>query len=421
MERYMGLSRRAFVRRAVAVGGVGALAACVERSGMPDLPAGPADLSTIPERQHAWNTALATDGHGNVRAPRHHVLLLLTASGSGPPTDADRDTLETTLRALERAVPRGNDGLAFTIGYSPAYFARLGGGPTGADLPEPRALASFEDPAFDRPDAVLHLASDHGQVVLAAEAALFGEREGLNDQVFETDLSDVFERDDRRTGFVGAGLPADNDDVAGIPDGAVDDESPMFMGFKSGFKENQATEDQVTITTGPFAGGTTQQISRIRLNLGQWYNQDSRDQRVAKMFCPMHAEEGLVEGTGDNLGDSSQLGECPAHTEDDARTRGLVGHSQKSARARREDSPIILRRDFASTDGDHTGLHFVSLQREITDFVETREAMNGADLVGSTAVGQRTNNGILQYMTVDRRGNYLIPPRSLRAFPPADP
>jgi len=47
--------------------------------------------------------------------------------------------------------------------------------------------------------------------------------------------------------------------------------------------------------------------------------------------------------------------------------------------------------------------------------------MNGTDVADESAVGQRLNNGILQYMRVERRGNYLLPPRDLRALPPADP
>ena len=234
-------------------------------------------------------------------------------------------------------------------------------------------------------------------------------------------LEGVFERIDRRTGFVGEGLPADNQDVEGVPDSKpVSEEAPLFMGFKSGFRKNQASEDRVTISRGPFAGRTTQHVSRIRLNPQQWYEQDTREQRVAKMFCPAHASEDRVEGAGENLGDSSGLGDCPAHTEEDARTEGLVGHSQKSARAREDDSPLILRRDFNSTDDDRAGLHFVSLQRSIEDFVATREAMNGGSVAEESAVGRRTNNGILQYMSVERRGNYLVPPRSARALPTPD-
>jgi hypothetical protein len=88
---------------------------------------------------------------------------------------------------------------------------------------------------------------------------------------------------------------------------------------------------------------------------------------------------------------------------------------------REDDSPIILRRDFDSTDEGKAGVHFLSLQRGISDFEDTREAMNGTDLVERSALGQRNNNGILQYMNVDRRGNYLVPPRRHRSLPVARP
>lgn len=425
-QRNRGIDRRTFVKAAVAIGGSAALSACMARVGPPDLPQGTDDPSTLPERQHAWNGSLPTDDHGNAVAPRHRVLLPLNYANDGEPTDDDRQRVERALRTLERAYPRSNDdsvGLLFTMSYSPAYFDRFDASlPSAVNLPEPEALSPIEDPAFDNPDAVLHLASDYGQVVLAAEEALFGETDELNGIDVTDTLTDCFEQVDRRTGFVGAGLPAEHQDVTGVPDSEpVSDDAPLYMGFKSGFKKNQASEDAVSIPDGPFADGTTQHISHIRLNLQQWYEQDSRDQRVAKMFCPVHAEEGRVEGTGENLGDSSQLDGCPAHAEEDGRTHGMVGHTQKSARARKDDSPLILRRDFNSTDGGEAGLHFLSLQRTISDFVDTREAMNGTDLAEKSAVGQRTNNGILQYMSVKRRGNYLIPPRSLRSLPPANP
>ena len=413
-----GIPRREFVKSAVAIGGTTALSACLDRFGSPDVPAGPDDLSTLPERQHAWNAALATDEAGNQLAPRHDLLLLLDLTSRGPPSEDARRTVERSLRSLERAYRRGHDGLLFTVGYTPSYFDRFEASlPDGVDLPAPKALASFEDPKLDHPDAVVHLGSDHGEVVMAAEEALRGNRETLNGVEVRASLDGVFDVADRRTGFVGEGLPAEHQDVNGIPDSnPVPEEAPLYMGFKSGFRKNQASEDRVTIAEGPFAGGTTQHVSNIALHLDQWYEQDSRDQRVGKMFCPYHAEKDLVEGTGENLGTGTRMDECPAPSES-AREKGFVGHSQKSARARRNDSPIILRRDFNSTDGDQAGLHFVSLQRRIGDFVETREAMNGNDVAANSAVGQQTNNGILRYMTVQRRGNYLLPPRSLRALP----
>lgn len=424
-EHQRGIPRREFVKAAVAIGGASALSACLNREQTPDLPQGPDDLSTLPNRQHAWNDSLKTDEHGNHVPPRHRLLLYLNYANDGQPTEQDRSTVAQALRTLNRAYPWSHEGLLFTVSYSSAYFDRFDDPLSeSVDLPAPKALAPFEDPKLDQPDAVIHLASDYGSVVLGAEEALFGEKGSLNGVEMKQTLSDVFDQKDRRTGFIGEGLPADHQDVDGVPDSKpVPDDAPMYMGFKSNFEKNQASEDSVTIETGPFSGGTTQQISMIRLHLQQWYEQDSRYHREATMFCPVHAEKGLVEGTGENLGDSSKMTEtgCPAHTTEHAREHGVVGHSQKSARARENDNPIMLRRDFDSTDDGRATLHFLALQRSISDFVKTREEMNGTDVASQSAVGQRLNNGILQYMTVTNRGNYLVPPRDRRALPTTQP
>jgi len=421
MPEKRGIPRRDFLRSAVAIGGTAAFSACLGREEV-DVPTGPDDLSSYPQRQHAWNDVLPSDDHGNVVAPRHRVLLFLNLQENGPPTETDRTTVETALEGIEHAYERSGDGLVVTMSYSPAYFDRFDSSlPESVDLPSPEALAPFEDPKLDTSDAVVHLASNHAQVVLGTEEALKGNQATLNgvDQP-DAALTDVFEELDRRTGFIGDGLPAENADVEGVPSDKVPDDAPLFMRFKSGFTKTQASEDRVTIQSGPFAGGTTQHISKLRLNLNQWYNQDDRWQREAKMFCPYHAENDVIEGAGDNLGNSSKIDEC-GPTKETARDMGVVGHSQKSARARTDDQPIILRRDFDSTDGGHARLHFLALQRTISDFVNTREAMNGTDIAEQSAVAQRNNNGILQYIRTERRGNFLVPPRSHRALPPANP
>jgi hypothetical protein len=53
----------------------------------------------------------------------------------------------------------------------------------------------------------------------------------------------------------------------------------------------------------------------------------------------------------------------------------------------------------------------------MTDFEEVRAAMNGEDLTDIPTIRQRVNNGILEYIFVKRRGNFLVPPRPLRALP----
>ncbi len=410
------LSRRDFFKAAVAIGGTSALAACLDRQDA-DVPQGGGE---VPDRQHAWNEVLRRDDHGNILAPRHHVLLFLDYDGDD--IDADREVTDDAFGSLERAYEWSHEGLLFTVGYSPYYFDRFDE-PLDAELPEPEPMASFENPDLDDGDAIVHLASDHPSAVLGAEEALLGERDEANGVGIDADLTGVFEEVDRRTGFVGEGLPAEHQDVGGVPDSEpVPEDSPLYMGFKSGFSESQATEDGVTLgdNAGGFAGGTTQHVSHLHLDLEQWYEQDSRYQRVSKMFCPAHADEERVEGVGENLGSASGVHDCP-EAEENARTHGTVGHAQKAERARENGRPPLLRRDFDSTDGGRAGIHFVSLQDGIEEFVNVREAMNADDVVEESAVGNRNNNGILQYITAQSRGNYLVPPRELRALPPASP
>nr|WP_206335634.1 Tat pathway signal protein [Natronolimnobius sp. AArcel1] len=414
---------------AVAAGGTAALSACLGSDGddasSVDVPSGTDEPESLPTRQHAWNDALTTDEHGTVQPPAHHVLVALSLQDNvvedGRVDNSARETTETALRALERAYEWSNEGLVFTLGYTPAYFDRFDESlPELVDLPEPEALTGQESPDFDDFDAVFHLASDSPEVVIEAEEGLFGEVETLNgvDPELETDLSAVFDRleDQRRTGFVGDGLPADHTDTDGVPE-SVPEDAPFFMGFRSGFQESQATEDRVTLESGPFAGGATQHVESMDINLTQWFNQENHFQRVSKMFSHEHATEDLVGDVGETLTGSSELrDERIDSTAADARSHNVVGHAQKAARAREDGEPLLLRRDFNTVDSGGPGLHFVSLQHDIDEFVRVREAMTGADLDVPMA-----NNGIRHYIFVTRRGNYLVPPRPLRALPPADP
>jgi hypothetical protein len=346
--------------------------------------------------------------------------LLVDYADEGTPSAGEREQVESALSSLERAFEYGNDGLLLTVGYSPSYFDRYDEElPDSVDLPEPEGLMPTDDPDLDTQDAIIHLASDHAEAVLAAEEALLGEKAEVNGVEMESDVGDVFETVDRRTGFIGDGMPAERQDVDGIPEGEpVPEDSPLYMGFKSGFKKNRASEDSVTIEEGPFAGGTTEHVSKILLHLDEWYgDENDREDRVGKMFCPFHAEKEKVEGAGHNLGDSSGMDECEEDVIQTAKEKEVVGHSQKMLSVREDDEPIILRRDFDSTDDDQSSLHFASLQQTISDFVDTREAMNGLEVSQKSTVGTWSDNGILQALETVNRGNYLLPPRPKRALP----
>lgn len=420
------LSRRQFVRAAVAAGGTAALSACLDTEDREslDAPTGVSDPGTLPDRQHAWNDVLPVDSDGNVSRASHHIFLSLSLTGE--PDSAGREQVETTLKTLERALEWGPDGVLFTLGYTPAYFDRFDGSlPDSVDLPDPEpitAITAESQVEIDDSDAMLHLASDDPAVVLAVEEALFGETDSLNGTAIDEGLTPVFERTSRRTGFVGAGLPADRQTgLDGIPEGEpVPEEAPFFMGFRSGFRESQATEDRVTIESGAFAGGSTQHFESMELDLEIWFDDNDHEQRVARMFSPEHAREESVGAVGEKL--ETETG-APAVTEEiheHAREEGAVGHAQKLARARDDGQPVLLRRDVNTTDGDAAGLHFLSLQREMTEFTRVREAMLGEEF-HQHGLGPRQPNGILQYIRLRRWGSYLLPPRSLRSLPQPSP
>ena len=417
-------SRRRFLKAALAVGGASALSACLDRFGDEPIPQGVDDPTALPDRQFAWNDSLDRDDGGNVVLPEHHLLLYLRYDGEGElPTAADRETLDAALRTIERAFEWSNRGVVFDLGYSPAYFDRFGESlPDSVDLPPPRRLTPVDTPALDEQDALLHLASDRSDALMRIEETLFGSGDTLNGVDVAGRLGDVFTVEDRRTGFIGPGLPAANQGVGGIPeDGPVPEEAPLFMGFKAGFAANQATEEYVTLSEGPFAGGTTKHVARIRQQLDKWYGENSHDEMVAKLFSPQLAESGAVDGVGNNLGDDSGItDEIYEAIDETADEFGLVGHAEKAARGNRDEAGNIrtLRRHVESTDDGNASLHFPSYQQEISEFEAVQEAMNGSDLVRDhPEIDPRVKNGIFRYIFVENRGNFLVPPRSLRAFP----
>jgi hypothetical protein len=363
----------------------------------------------LPARQHAWDAYLGVDGQGNPVSPKFGRLLFFDVNGEPGPAYAR--LLEAALRTLERAFPWRSSGLLFAAAWGPGYFSDVLR--AASPVPPATALSDFEQPALDDYHLCLHLASDNESRLAAIEAALTrGTPLPGAPADGHLDISSALRWRQTRTGFVGSGLPAAHQDVNGIPDGQpVSKDAPLFMGFKSALRRNQASEDEVTIPDGPFAGGTTMHVSYLRLRLGTWYGQLSQRERVARMYAPQVTPEQVSQFTTDAESDPGLLGQ--------AITRyGVIGHAQTSARARRHGSPVILRRDFNTVDGGLAGLHFVSLQAAIADFVATRTAMNATSAqLQNPSITDTVNNGINEFIFVLGRGNYLLPARRQRSFP----
>ena len=363
--------------------------------------------SGLPARQHAWTDTLARDSDGNPVAPRFDRLVFFNVHGD--PSPAHARVLEAALRTLERTYQWRPSGLLFTAGWGPGYFERSLH--AQSPIPHARGLSDFESPAIDDYDLCLHLAGDDERRLAAIEAALLSTAP-LPGADGPLDISSALRWQETRTGFTGAGLPAQRQDVSGIPPGnPVPNSAPLFMGFKSGLRRNQASEDDVTIHSGPFAGGTTMQVSYMRLSLDTWYQNLSERERVARMYAPQVTPEQVAHFTTDASSDPDLLGQA-------INRYGVIGHAQTSARARRNKKPLIIRRDFNTIDGGQAGLHFVSIQRTIEDFITTRNAMNAASAqLQNPSITDTVNNGINEFIFVVKRANYILPTRSQRSFP----
>ncbi len=410
-----GWTRRRFFLGAATVAAGGAAAgvaldrAETSHGSAPEIPkvALGSQPAGLPTRQFAWTATLKTDRDGNPIAPRHDRLLFFDVQAT--PSPAAARLLEASLRTLERAFAWGPGGLLFTAGWAPGYFERS----LRIQSPIPRAkrLSEFELPAIDDYDLCLHLACDDERRLADVEAGLV-HGAPLTGSDGHLTLASALRWRETRTGFVGQGLPAAHQDVGGIPPGSpVKQQTPLFMGFKSGLRHNQATEESVTIPTGAFAQGTTMQVSYMRLRLDSWYDELSERERIARMYAPQVTPEQVKHFTTDAKSDPNLIGQAISHY-------GVIGHSQTSARARRHGQPVIIRRDFNTVDGGQAGLHFVSIQRSIADFVRTRKAMNATQVqLINPGITDTVNNGINEFMFVLKRANYIIPSRAQRSFP----
>jgi hypothetical protein len=152
----------------------------------------------------------------------------------------------------------------------------------------------------------------------------------------------------------------------------------------------------------------------MREPLRSWYDKLSEQDRISLMYSPQTDAAKVKKITEDKADTTADT----KHIVDAIKTYGMVGHSQATAQARKHGRPLIIRRDFNTTDDDYAGLHFVSVQRSIQDFVVTRNAMNaqGAHNINKHVTDTK-NNGINAFIKVKRRANYIKPSRAHRSFP----
>ncbi|HKV83757.1 MAG TPA: hypothetical protein VJN88_04330 [Ktedonobacterales bacterium] len=372
--------------------------------------------------------------------------LVITATLTRAPTLADQTRLEAALRAVESAYAYAPSGVFALVGWGLPYFrahipdavvsARLPRTVDGTNAPALIDAVRFpSDPAatlLESNDVVFHLRSDRLDNLHDVQNALFGRSGKLAGRSAPAaNVSDLFHVTSIRTGFVGAGLPRKMAQQAKLPfAGQIPETSPLFMGFTSTQKLGQASEETVSFDgkrdpllppmtterpTDYFAGGTILHISHLFEDLDAWYKLNY-DDRFNRMFNP-----GFQVAPGRVTVNTSWLNPNP--TEPDASRFSVIGHTEAIQIGSRspQGQALQLRVDFNTLDaldGDKAapGVHFLSFVPTAQVFHASRMAMDATDITQRYQVPSAAN-GINSFLTVTRRQNFLIPPRTHRAFP----
>lgn len=354
-----------------------------------------------------------------MKLPQYPAVFDHEYAESALPTERERAKIDAAMKYLERThlwVISGSSSASFNegllmLGYTPTYFDRLGASVEGLTPSEAVLEAVGEDPAIaDDHDALLVLDSDYGSILHSCEEALFGNREENNGRTIEGTFEDIFERRERRFGNVGRGHPAHVIDNDSIPE-----ETPLSIGFRSGFRDNRALEAKFTINDGPFDRGRIMTASRLHIELDRWYEQDE-EERIAEIFSPSHNDH--VGETADHRGANSEITKVTAEgISGIAEEYNRLGHYRKVARAHDEKfrARILRRSEGIATDvAEGVEFDFHSVQATTDAFVDARKEMC-IDKYGVNVPDE--NQGIVDFLETNSRGSYSVSPCELRALP----
>jgi len=227
---------------------------------------------------------------------------------------------------------------------------------------------------------------------------------------------------------------------------------------------------------GVFAQGTLKHFAHVELDLEGWYGDSDSDRRRHQMYSPYHTEEetnalggdkpgsGLTEADPDEPNavgpdadateprkttleyadetERTAAGEDEAMLPRDENGNPIptAGHSQKAARARYdidgdgEPEQPVLRRDWdqiAPIDDGETASYLFNVpmrfDESIYSLLDANYNIGFTSLDGGITHDPveddriKARSGIAPFMTATRRGNWLVPPVTLRALPHPQP
>lgn len=378
--------------------------------------------------------------------------------------------LDKALNAIEAIYPLFPDGILTQVAYGLPYFREFVP-KTVTDRFMPRAIENGKpgewavtdaikypkDPAglvLEQNDIAFHFKSDYRNHLEDVERALFEPAVTMLNGIPAEDvyIGDLFTVTSIRRGFAGRGMPrvmAQRLQIPGadkIPPGAM-----LFMGFTSSHVHGLAQGTLPSFETLPgytdqtpesyFANGTMMHLSHIAIDLEGWYKIDHPG-RLQRMFHARRTE-------GEDILSPSQAPETTTfkeQLEDDAKTRGLLGHNAQMQFLSRVDKDtttvygelipkgtvIFLRQDFDTVENPfffdaaspissapRPGVHFIGFAPSSQLFDKIRKEMDGEELQKKYHLPDE-NTGFTKFLVTTHRQHYLEPPRAHRSFPLAE-
>jgi hypothetical protein len=463
-------------RQLLAGAGAGALTAAGVYELVDRLASSPerAPARALQREQHLLDgVRVVTDNGVEVLVPPLHHQVVTARLRVEETRAALRDAqaeLEGALAGLDRRFEPTPAGLGITVGWGLPYFRRYVPQPAKRYLPidlraskakgtERRVLldairfpSDREETILDENDVAVLLRSDHLDHIAAGADAIFGR------------LDEVFEIRSIRKGFAGGGfgggrsLPKQMALAAGIP-GAdlIPENAELFLGFTSTQKAGLGPGTIANLETlgfsdggpnGYFRRGTHMHVSHLFEDVEAWFINFDHRERVATAFRP-----GLdVPDSTQTVRQEARDVASAADNRRDFRRLGAIGHSaaiQTSSRVQAEvvgpdgtlfpkGTAIPQRADFntldnpffwsADPEGDGmkadpaAGVHFVVFNPTSDDFHRNRLAMDGVLPDGTKLPfdARARGQGINSVLRTTHRQNFLVPPRTHRAFPLAE-
>ncbi len=399
---------------------------------------------------------------------------------SRTPTASDQTTLARALATVEAGYPFSPAGVFTTVCYGIPYFERLPGGMAGPLIARhmPRLLADPERFAFEEAvpgpsdvspanpgvikqrfnvpvrieanDMLLILRSDSTAVIEDTLSWLSGASETLaGSQVGESGLGGLFTVSSRRLMFNQQGLPRALAEEQQLPYAeTINPKSSMWMGFSDAQVGSSGAPPITTFLGNRFSRLTSARpgdylsrasivhLSHLIQDLEQFYTRpgETFTRRVSAMFTSNpppstgNADQ-FTDGGGPAYIPNFFVGPTGAEREaaairtfDGQPHLGHISALQRSSRTS-DARPIHIRADgpgFDSLDvpdgSPQPKLHF-SIFVPTSDFFATmRRNQASPDLAQQYNVPPQ-NVGLERFITATRRQNFLVPPRSHRAFP----